>query len=310
MLHLARVQRPAAGAGVSPIRATRPPPAPFTTTTTSTSDTFSSTAADPDGVAADVATLLSSCSGDWKLAIAASDLPSRLSPAALSSLLRRRNSSPRLHPKLLLDFFYWSRTRLAPSAPAPDAFAHLAVSLCAAGLYPQASGLLDQMIRAYPTPPLVLSSVHRALSGSDQERRPVVLDVLVDTYKKTRRVRESAEVVLLMKDLSLAPSLRCCNGLLKDLLRADALDLLWKVRGFMDGAGISPDVYTYSTLIEAYCKVRDLESAKKVVEEMRETGCSLNVVTYNTLIGGLCRTGAVEEAFGYKKENRRWRIMG
>jgi len=56
MLHLARVQRPAAGAGVSPIRATRPPPAPFTTTTTSTSDTFSSTAADPDGVAADVGT--------------------------------------------------------------------------------------------------------------------------------------------------------------------------------------------------------------------------------------------------------------
>jgi len=113
MLHLARVQRPAAGAGVSPIRATRPPPAPFTTTTTSTSDTSSSTAADPDGVAADVATLLSRCSGDWKLAIAASDLPSRLSPAALSSLLRRRNSSPHLHPKLLLDFFYWSRTRLS-----------------------------------------------------------------------------------------------------------------------------------------------------------------------------------------------------
>uniref|UniRef100_A0A0E0Q6Y4 Uncharacterized protein n=1 Tax=Oryza rufipogon TaxID=4529 RepID=A0A0E0Q6Y4_ORYRU len=304
MLLAARGRRhPAAAARLLPIPLSSGPSFASSTTTTTSNGACSSSAADPDAVAAEVATLLSRCSGDWRLAVSSSDLPSRLSPAAISSLVRRRPSpsSPRLHPKLLLDFFYWSSPQLAPSAPAPDAFAHLAMSLCAGSLFNLANGLLIKMIRAYPSPPVVLASIHRALSDSGH-RSPAVLDVLVDTYKKSGRVQDAAEVVLMMRDLGLAPSIRCCNALLKDLLRADAMALLWKVREFMVGAGISPDVYTYSTLIEAYCKVREFDTAKKVLVEMRERGCGLNTVTYNVLIAGLCRSGAVEEAFGFKKD--------
>uniref|UniRef100_A0A0E0AID8 Auxin efflux carrier component n=1 Tax=Oryza glumipatula TaxID=40148 RepID=A0A0E0AID8_9ORYZ len=284
MLLAARGRRhPFAAARLLPIPLSSGPSFASSTTTTTSNGACSSSAADPDAVAAEVATLLS--------------------PAAISSLVRRRPSpsSPRLHPKLLLDFFYWSSPQLAPSAPAPDAFAHLAMSLCAGSLFNLANGLLIKMIRAYPSPPVVLASIHRALSDSGH-RSPAVLDVLVDTYKKSGRVQDAAEVVLMMRDLGLAPSIRCCNALLKDLLRADAMALLWKVREFMVGAGISPDVYTYSTLIEAYCKVREFDTAKKVLVEMRERGCGLNTVTYNVLIAGLCRSGAVEEAFGFKKD--------
>ncbi|KAF2922377.1 hypothetical protein DAI22_07g108733 [Oryza sativa Japonica Group] len=304
MLLAARGRRhPFAAARLLPIPLSSGPSFASSTTTTTSNGACSSSAADPDAVAAEVATLLSRCSGDWRLAVSSSDLPSRLSPAAISSLVRRRPSpsSPRLHPKLLLDFFYWSSPQLAPSAPAPDAFAHLAMSLCAGSLFNLANGLLIKMIRAYPSPPVVLASIHRALSDSGH-RSPAVLDVLVDTYKKSGRVQDAAEVVLMMRDRGMAPSIRCCNALLKDLLRADAMALLWKVREFMVGAGISPDVYTYSTLIEAYCKVREFDTAKKVLVEMRERGCGLNTVTYNVLIAGLCRSGAVEEAFGFKKD--------
>ncbi|EEC74318.1 hypothetical protein OsI_09596 [Oryza sativa Indica Group] len=91
MLLAARGRRhPFAAARLLPVPLSSGPSFASSTTTTTSNGACSSSAADPDAVAAEVATLLSRCSGDWRLAVSSSDLPSRLSPAAISSLVRRR----------------------------------------------------------------------------------------------------------------------------------------------------------------------------------------------------------------------------
>ncbi|KAL5850652.1 hypothetical protein ACOSQ4_008665 [Xanthoceras sorbifolium] len=58
----------------------------------------------------------------------------------------------------------------------------------------------------------------------------------------------------------------------------------------------SPDTVTYTTMIDGYCKIGELEEAKKCLTEMGNRGCKPNVFTYNALINGLCLIGRVEDA--------------
>ncbi|KAE8681453.1 hypothetical protein F3Y22_tig00111330pilonHSYRG00903 [Hibiscus syriacus] len=67
----------------------------------------------------------------------------------------------------------------------------------------------------------------------------------------------------------------------------------------MIDAKLVPDVYTYTNVINAHCRIGSIDKAKGVLMEMKE--CSPGLVTYNVMISGLCRAGSVDEAL---KENR------
>ena len=58
---------------------------------------------------------------------------------------------------------------------------------------------------------------------------------------------------------------------------------------------MEPNVITYATLIDAYCKIQCVEDARSTYDEMTVKGLVPDVVTY-TCIMGLCKSGKVEEA--------------
>ncbi|KAG6421735.1 hypothetical protein SASPL_118292 [Salvia splendens] len=63
----------------------------------------------------------------------------------------------------------------------------------------------------------------------------------------------------------------------------------------------SPDACTYNIMINAFCVMIDLVSARKVFDEMLRRGVEPNVVTFGTLINGLCANLELDAAFNLKR---------
>ncbi|KAL5556581.1 hypothetical protein UlMin_038817 [Ulmus minor] len=64
-----------------------------------------------------------------------------------------------------------------------------------------------------------------------------------------------------------------------------------------NSAGLSPDTFTYTSLILGYCRNKDVDSAHKVFETMLKTCFCRNKVSYTNLIHGLCEAGRIDDAF-------------
>jgi pentatricopeptide repeat protein len=48
----------------------------------------------------------------------------------------------------------------------------------------------------------------------------------------------------------------------------------------MKKVGVNPDVYTYTILIDSFCKADLIEQAQSWFDDMSSVGCFSNVVTY------------------------------
>ncbi|PWA75194.1 tetratricopeptide-like helical domain-containing protein [Artemisia annua] len=59
---------------------------------------------------------------------------------------------------------------------------------------------------------------------------------------------------------------------------------------------ISPDVITYSSLIDGLCGLARWEEASKMLQEMLDVGISPNVQTFTILVDAFCKEGKVQEA--------------
>ncbi|KAK7269579.1 hypothetical protein RIF29_22311 [Crotalaria pallida] len=66
--------------------------------------------------------------------------------------------------------------------------------------------------------------------------------------------------------------------------------------------GVKPDVVTYNSLVDVYCKGREIEKAYKMLDEMREQDLSPDVITYTSIIGGLGLIGQPDKARDILKE--------
>ncbi|CAL0300199.1 unnamed protein product [Lupinus luteus] len=66
--------------------------------------------------------------------------------------------------------------------------------------------------------------------------------------------------------------------------------------------GVKPDVVTYNSLVDVYCKGREIEKAYKLLDEMRERDLSPDVITYTSIIGGLGLIGQPDKARDILKE--------
>ncbi|URD84293.1 PPR repeat [Musa troglodytarum] len=65
---------------------------------------------------------------------------------------------------------------------------------------------------------------------------------------------------------------------------------------------VAPDVYSYTILIDALCKRRNVEEAMALFSDMERSGISASIVTYNALIDGLCKRNMLKEAFALKEK--------
>nr|XP_048328754.1 putative pentatricopeptide repeat-containing protein At4g17915 isoform X3 [Ziziphus jujuba var. spinosa] len=76
----------------------------------------------------------------------------------------------------------------------------------------------------------------------------------------------------------------------KQLVKAEAV--------IVDGVrlGILPDVVTYNTLIDAYCRFVGLDAAYSILYRMKEAGISPDVITYNSLMAGATRKRLLKQS--------------
>lgn len=74
----------------------------------------------------------------------------------------------------------------------------------------------------------------------------------------------------------------------------------------MRDMGVTPDVVTYNSLVDVYCKGREIEKAYKVLDEMRDRDLKPDVITYTCIIGGLGLIGQPDKARGVLKEMKEY----
>ncbi|XP_020588660.1 putative pentatricopeptide repeat-containing protein At1g02420 [Phalaenopsis equestris] len=72
--------------------------------------------------------------------------------------------------------------------------------------------------------------------------------------------------------------------------------------------GVKPDLVSYNSLIDVYCKNRQMSKAYKVFDEMREKDFAPDVITYTSIIGGLGLVGQPDKAREVLKEM--WEMGG
>ncbi|XP_027189854.1 putative pentatricopeptide repeat-containing protein At1g02420 [Cicer arietinum] len=104
---------------------------------------------------------------------------------------------------------------------------------------------------------------------------------------------------------SFHPNLQTFNILLSGWKTPEDAESFFKE---MKEMGVEPDVVTYNSLVDVYCKGREIDKAYKVFDEMRERDLSPDVITYTCIIGGLGLIGQPDKARDVLKEMKEFGI--
>ncbi|KAK7392206.1 hypothetical protein VNO78_20636 [Psophocarpus tetragonolobus] len=99
------------------------------------------------------------------------------------------------------------------------------------------------------------------------------------------------------------PNLQTFNILLSGWKTPQDADGFFKE---MKEMGVTPDVVTYNSLVDVYCKGREIEKAYKLLDEMRDRDLSPDVITYTCIIGGLGLIGQPDKARNVLKEMKEY----
>ncbi|KAH0784562.1 hypothetical protein KY290_004160 [Solanum tuberosum] len=118
---------------------------------------------------------------------------------------------------------------------------------------------------------------------------------LMDGLFKTGKESDALQLVEEMKEKKICFDTIACNVLLNGLLGIGQYEVQ-SVYAEIRKLGLVPDIQTFNSLIDAYCKEGKLESAVKVWVEMKSSGIMPNSITCNILVKGLCEVGDIEKA--------------
>ncbi|KAI6675781.1 hypothetical protein NL676_003687 [Syzygium grande] len=127
---------------------------------------------------------------DWELLLRSSDLPQRLNPDVVLSVLCQNQVRD---PKRLLSFFRWSDSFLGRPQNL-HSFSILAVLLCDSMLFPLADGVAHRMIDTGAPVSRILDSLlcsHRQFSGGHDV---VVFEVAISVYKRRGLLSEACSI--------------------------------------------------------------------------------------------------------------------
>ncbi|CAI0444474.1 unnamed protein product [Linum tenue] len=128
-----------------------------------------------------------------------------------------------------------------------------------------------------------------------------LLEILLDSLCKEGHVQAAAEYFRSKKKTEpcWVPTIRVYNILLNGWFRSRKLkqaERLWFEMKKNDE--VKPNVVTYGTLVEGYCRMRRVEIALELVDEMRRKEIKPNAITYNPIIDALAEAGRFKEASG------------
>lgn len=95
------------------------------------------------------------------------------------------------------------------------------------------------------------------------------------------------------------PNIMTFNILLSGWKSSDEAESFFKE---MKDMNVKPDVVSYNSLIDVYCKCREVDKAYKMIEEMKKDDILPDIITYTSIIGGLGLIGQPDKARDVLKE--------
>ncbi|KAI4373532.1 hypothetical protein MLD38_011651 [Melastoma candidum] len=126
------------------------------------------------------------------------------------------------------------------------------------------------------------SMVHKDVFTYGSNYNGQVGNSLIDMYAKCRDIESAKQVFNEMEKRDLLSWNSFMSGcVLNDLLR-EAVELLPRMR-----LDVEPDIVTWNTVMDAYCRMGCFEEARSIMKEIAEP----SIISWTTLISGYLRVG-------------------
>ncbi|CAN4112246.1 unnamed protein product [Withania somnifera] len=120
----------------------------------------------------------------------------------------------------------------------------------------------------------------------------VTYNTIIGSYCKTGKVDEAVKLLKLMQVRNLEPTVITYNAIINGLCREGRMNEIFEEKR---GKGLIPDEVTYNTLANGYCRGNFLQ-ALVLHSEMLRNELSPDVVTYTSLINSMYKTGNLHHA--------------
>ncbi|KAG9441362.1 hypothetical protein H6P81_017216 [Aristolochia fimbriata] len=157
--------------------------------------------------------------------------------------------------------------------------------------------LISLMERSGPPPNLHTYSILLKLCGKE--------DVIFTEFSL---LEKALDAFWKAKKAGLLLDVFSCNSLLKCLAERNEKEFVKSVFFEMRNTGPTPNVYSYTILLNVYCK-EDILIATGTLEEMETKGLEPTIVTYGTYINGLCQAGHIDLALKFIQELKKKNVI-
>ncbi|KAJ4815134.1 Pentatricopeptide repeat (PPR) superfamily protein [Rhynchospora pubera] len=206
-------------------------------------------------------------------------LPSPLPTSLSHSILK--HLSP--HPSLALLFFHSLFHLSSPPPPiSPESF-HLALSLTA-------------QVPSSPRDVPSLLSLGRRLGIPFSQR---TLSTLIERHVASGKPDKAVRLFISVHRFhGLHQTLPCFNALLDALCKARHVEKAHSLLRALKSR-FPPDVITYNTIADGYCRRKCTSKALDLLREMVETGIQPTKNTYNIILNGFFRAGQVRHGWEF-----------
>ncbi|XP_028777054.1 pentatricopeptide repeat-containing protein At2g15980 [Neltuma alba] len=122
-----------------------------------------------------------------------------------------------------------------------------------------------------------------------------------EIYREVFRLDEQSEKDL-KRDIRVTPNVYTYHTLMLCCYRNGLIEKVKKIWDEMVELNCVPNAYSYTVLMAVFCGEGKMEEAEKLWQEMRTKALEPDAVSYETMIGGFCKTGNVGRAEEFYRE--------
>uniref|UniRef100_A0A804MEB7 Pentatricopeptide repeat-containing protein n=1 Tax=Zea mays TaxID=4577 RepID=A0A804MEB7_MAIZE len=206
--------------------------------------------------------------------------------------------------------------------PNPSLFNSLVHSYCNARDYPYAYKLLNRMAGCGCPPGYVVYNIFiGSICSGEELPSPDLLALAEKVYEEMLasscvlnkvntanfarclcgmgKFDKAFQIIKLMMRKGFVPDTSTYSKVITFLCEAMKVGLIEQARSWfdeMESVGCSPSVVTYTALLHAYLKTKQVPQASDIFHRMVDAGCAPNTITYSALVDGLCKAGESQKA--------------
>ncbi|KAJ4774918.1 Pentatricopeptide repeat-containing protein [Rhynchospora pubera] len=245
------------------------------------------------------------------------------SPALALELIHRVSSLRHGHPfHQSITFFNWYLSLSPPLATLPDIYTAMIDFSGKLHYFPLAHQLLDKMLAlSIPIPSQTIMALVRRyiragmpneakdlfcrMSDYGHEPDPSFLTTVLGSLAKKRLADEAQSIFDSFKSV-ISPDVFLYSALINAWCRAGRLDRAEEIFSEMNQAGIVPNVYTYTCIIDAMYRAGQIPRAQELFCQMINSGCSPNTATYNAIMRAHVKAGRTEQVLQVHNDMKRF----